>query len=227
MCFILFSCLAFVCNKTNCACLTMLQDLCEAAEPWRHNEFSKKDFKNELWIKLVPFIQQSEILQTTDVVVIPGSKSSTQKSASSSSSFPWTPDPITKHIAAIMEKSTDDLIVTAEKYVDETLVPLFIAGQCQEDVVEYYNRNHWQQATTEPCFCCPLLACVEPCESFANFQAWRVTCKLVKPNCQSGFVGVVPPDLNHACGPVHVRPIADILDTSDKHLSIFCPCWSL
>ena len=139
----------------------MLQDLCEAAEPWRQNEFSKKDFKNELWIKLVPFIQQSEILQTTDVVVISGSKSSTQKSATSSSSFPWTPDPITKHIAAIMEKSTDDLIVTAEKYVDETLVPLFIAGQCQEDVVEDYNRNHWQQATTEPCFCCPLLACVE------------------------------------------------------------------
>ena len=73
------------------------------------------------------------------------------------------------YVAGMLDKSPNDLVVTAEKYVDETLVPLFIAGQCQEDVVEDYNRRSWQQGTTEPCRFCLFCACVdclrEQCES--------------------------------------------------------------
>ena len=159
--------LAFV-SKTSWACLTMSQDLIEAAEPWRQNEFSKKDLKNELWLKLVPFIQNSEALQTTESVVKSGSKASTQKSTASSSSMPWNPDDMSQHIADILDKSTDDIIVAAEKYVDETLVPLFIAGEYQEEVVEDDNRYSWQKTTTEPCRSFFVLACVacsrEKCE---------------------------------------------------------------
>ena len=190
VCFIHCSCLGLFCSKTSWACRTMSQDLIEAAEPWRQNEFSKKDFKNELWLKLVPFIQDSEVLQTTEAVVKSGSKSSTQKSTASSSSMPWTPDAMTKHIADIMDRSTDDLVVTAEKYVDEALVPLFIVGQCQEDVVEYYNRSSWQKGTTEPCCSLFVLLVLIACESKAKVKACRVRCKLVKPHCQSGFVCV-------------------------------------
>ena len=150
----------FLCSKTSWACRTMSQDLIEAAEPRRQNEFSKKDLKNELWLKLVPFIKDSEVLQTTEAVVNPGSKSSTQKSTASSSSMPWTPDSMTIYSADIMDKSTDDLVVTAEKYVDETLVPLFIDGVIDQDVIEYYKRSCWQQGTTEPCCSFLFLACV-------------------------------------------------------------------
>ena len=121
VCFIHLSCLVFFCSKTSWACRTMSQDLIEAAEPWRQNEFSKKDLKNELWLKLVPFIQNSEVLQTTESVVKSGSKASTQKSTASSSSMPWNPDDMSQHIADILDKRTDDIIVAAEKYVDETL----------------------------------------------------------------------------------------------------------
>ena len=73
------------------------------------------------------------------------------------------------YVAGVLDKDVNDLVVTAEKYVDETFVPLFIDGVIDQDVIEDYKRSCWQQGTTEPCCSFLFLACVhclrEQCES--------------------------------------------------------------
>ena len=73
------------------------------------------------------------------------------------------------YVAGVLDKDVNDLVVTAEKYVDETLVPLFIDGVIDQDVIEDYKRSCWQQGATEPCCSFLFLACVhclrEQCES--------------------------------------------------------------
>ena len=40
------------------------------------------------------------------------------------------------YVAGVLDKDVNDLVVTAEKYVDEALVPLFIDGVIDQDVIE-------------------------------------------------------------------------------------------
>ena len=106
---------------------TCLQDLWqvvqEMADHLREHHCNKKDLKNLLWQEIEDLIRSNVELQTNE---IPAS-TKTKSGGSSKGETKWKKDEVDEMIQSEFPE-IDDKTVFAHRFVDETLVPRFLAG---------------------------------------------------------------------------------------------------
>ena len=100
-----------------------------------------------MWEKTFAWITENDFAQTQEIPKNVPQKQTSASSSAKKKGDEWNPDEMTKRVAATMP-GADDLTVWAHRFVETSLVPLFMEG-LSVDVVRGYDAHTWNETAKD------------------------------------------------------------------------------